>query len=71
MSEFIEVGKLCMYIGPGNGRMVKHRILESSLKSVVTWSQFKLNDMSEPGYSWMGDRHTFCQHFRPLLPSEL
>lgn len=51
--------------------MIKHVVLESPKEHVVTWSKFQWNDVDTPGYSWMGDRHTFCQHFRPALPSEL
>lgn len=69
--EPIEVGKFCVYIGPGPGRMVRHRVLESTKDGVVTWSQFKINDLETDGFSWMGDRVTFCKHFRPCLPCEL
>lgn len=71
MSQFIEVGKVCVYIGPGHGRLIKHVILEAKKEHVLTWSKFQWNEVDTPGYSWLGDRDTFCKHFRPVLPSEL
>lgn len=69
--EPIEVGKFCIYIGPGGARKMKHRVIESTAEGVVTWSQFKTDDLETDGFSWMGDRETFCQNFRPCLPCEL
>ena len=71
MSQPIEVGMWCVYIGPGEGRLVRHRVVESVKEHVITWSQFKTNEMATDGYSWMGPRDVFCQHFRPCLPSEI
>lgn len=69
--EPIEVGKFCVYIGPQPGRMLRHRVIESNYEGVISWSQFKLDDLETDGFSWMGDRESFCKHFRPCLPAEL
>lgn len=73
MSQPIEAGMLCVYIGPGTAqeRLKRHRVLESVPEHVITWSQYLVNDLETSGWSWMGDRDSFCKHFRPCLPSEL
>jgi hypothetical protein len=69
--EPIELGKICVYIGPNPGRLLKHRVIESCKERVITWSLHPSGEISGDGYSWMGDRESFCKHFRPCLPSEL
>ena len=71
MSLHIELGMLCRYVGPGNGRMLKHKVIEATPKHVITWSQYQVGDVLTEGYSWMGPRQTFVEHFRPLMQGEV
>lgn len=71
MSQPIELGMFCIFLGPGDGKGLKHRVIETTMKYVITWSQYKVGDVLTPGYSWMGPRPDFCTHFRPCFPEEL
>lgn len=71
MSQPIEIGMFCIYIGPGSGKGLKHRVIESGIETVITWSEYKVGDVLTPGYSWLGPRTLFCEHFRPCVKEEL
>jgi len=71
MSQPIETGMLCVYIGPGNGKGLRHRVIQSVKEHVITWSQYRVGDVLTPGYSWMGPREAFCEQFRPVVKEEL
>jgi len=66
MSQRIQPGMICVYVGPEPGRMMRHRVIESVAEHVITWSQYPLGEVTTNGYSWMGDRETFCRHFKPV-----
>ncbi len=71
MSQPIEIGMLCIYLGPGEGKRARHKVIESVKTHVITWSEYKVGDIATEGWSWMGPRDLFCKHFRPIVPEEL
>jgi len=82
MSFPIEPNTLCRYIGQGHAdsRLKIHRVIAieqtrtdmgKPLVNVLTWSNFKTNDLESDGYSWYGPQEDFVNEFRPCLPSEI
>lgn len=64
MAQPIEHGSWWMYVGPGGGSGVKHKVIYLTAGNVITWSQFSPNP-EEGGDSWLGPRHIFLTHFMP------
>lgn len=71
MSQPIELNTICRYIGPGDGKMAAHKVIELTTHEVVTWSRYKIEDVDTIGWSWMGSKDLFCKQFRPCLPNEI
>jgi hypothetical protein len=53
-----------MYVGPGPGRGAIHKLLNADESEFITWT---VEGISAPGEGWtfLGSRKLFLQHFRP------
>ena len=71
MSQPIELNAICRYIGPGDGKMAQHKVIELTKEHVITWSRYRADDIDTLGWSWMGPHDQFIQQFRPCLSNEI
>ncbi len=80
MSQAVELNSRCVCIVPGDGHLVHHKVVQLEPVSnvvgkmttwVITWSQYKDDDLKTNGWSWYGPIDDFIKQFRPALPSEI
>lgn len=64
MNAEIKAGSWWYYMGPGDGRGVKHRVVMADAYEVVTWSV--LVGVISPGWTWLGNPMEFRTHFKPI-----
>jgi hypothetical protein len=53
-----------LYVGPGSGNNIEHKVLMAYEDVIVTWSNPKENPKG-CGYSWLGSRADFLKNFQP------
>ena len=61
----IKTRTVWVYLGPGDGRNVKHTVTSVGNNEVTTWSEPSRNQ-EEGGQSWLGNINDFRRHFRKV-----
>ncbi len=62
----IKVGTVWVYLGPGDGKNLRHTIISTKNNEITTWSEPSKNP-DEGGQTWLGNVNDFRRHFRQIV----
>jgi hypothetical protein len=64
MKDRIQLKTWWVYVGPGDGRGLRHLVTGVDGGNVVTWSEPSKNP-EIGGWAWLGSADDFLQQFKP------